>query len=201
MLWIWIGFITLLLLFLALDLGVFHRHAHVVGFLHGMIPPEGKTLADTTAGTCASMLVMYVAVGRRLSYPLKLVTTNSHVFVRWDGQNHDMPAWRETFNIEGTGEGISFPDDDYYKTWPIPINDEQVKASRYLLSLGPAEELAMFLAARGHSGEDHGQYAFAARCYESAVGYDPSRPGYRQWFAASARNVPDYEPRTPRCGC
>jgi tellurite resistance protein TerC len=31
MLWMWIGFIALVLLFLALDLGVFHRKAHVVG--------------------------------------------------------------------------------------------------------------------------------------------------------------------------
>jgi len=30
MLWIWLGFLALVLLFLALDLGVFHRHAHVV---------------------------------------------------------------------------------------------------------------------------------------------------------------------------
>ena len=30
MLWIWLGFITFVLLLLALDLGVFHRHAHVV---------------------------------------------------------------------------------------------------------------------------------------------------------------------------
>ena len=31
MIWIWIGFITFVLLMLALDLGVFHRKAHVVG--------------------------------------------------------------------------------------------------------------------------------------------------------------------------
>jgi len=30
MLWVWLGFIALVLLMLALDLGVFHRHAHVV---------------------------------------------------------------------------------------------------------------------------------------------------------------------------
>lgn len=30
MLWIWVGFITFVLLMLALDLGVFHRHSHVV---------------------------------------------------------------------------------------------------------------------------------------------------------------------------
>src|SRR6476660_8590915 len=30
MLWIWVGFVALVLSFLALDLGVFHRTAHVV---------------------------------------------------------------------------------------------------------------------------------------------------------------------------
>ncbi len=30
--WHWVGFIACVLVFLALDLGVFHRHAHVVGF-------------------------------------------------------------------------------------------------------------------------------------------------------------------------
>src|SRR5688572_18328366 len=30
MIWIWLGFITLILVLLALDLGVFHRKAHVV---------------------------------------------------------------------------------------------------------------------------------------------------------------------------
>src|SRR4051794_13347619 len=30
MIWVWLGFLALILLFLALDLGVFHRKAHVV---------------------------------------------------------------------------------------------------------------------------------------------------------------------------
>ena len=30
MIWLWVGFISLILLILALDLGVFHRNAHVV---------------------------------------------------------------------------------------------------------------------------------------------------------------------------
>ena len=37
-----------------------------VAFIHGMIPTAGQTTADTPGGTCASMPVMYVAVGRRL---------------------------------------------------------------------------------------------------------------------------------------
>jgi hypothetical protein len=48
-------------------------------------------------GTCASMPVLYVAVGRRLGYPLHLVSTKGHLFARWDdGQTR--------LNIEGTTE-------------------------------------------------------------------------------------------------
>src|SRR5256885_860400 len=34
--WHWVGFIVCVLIFLALDLGVFHRHAHVVRFREAM---------------------------------------------------------------------------------------------------------------------------------------------------------------------
>ena len=150
-----------------------------VAFLHGMIPAEGKTTADTSGGTCASMPVMYVAIVRRLGYPLKLVTTHGHVFVRWDGKDHPNPAWRERFNIEGSGGGFSSYDDEHYMTWPKKITAQEVRANGYLVSLTPKQELAMFLAARGHCGLDNGQLAFAARCYENAYRYHtlPGLPG------------------------
>ena len=44
-------------------------------FLHGMID-------DANGGTCASMPVMYVAVGRRLGYPMSLVLAKTHIFAR-----------------------------------------------------------------------------------------------------------------------
>jgi len=78
-------------------------------FIHGMID-------DPNGGTCTSMPVMHVAVGRRLGYPLRLVLTRAHIFVRWDdGQ--------ERFNVESTGEGgtDSYPD-EHYKTWPEKWN-------------------------------------------------------------------------------
>jgi hypothetical protein len=56
--------------------GFFARTDHV--FLSGLLGPERR-------GTCSSMPVLYVAVGRRLGYPLKLVTTKGHLFVRWEG--------------------------------------------------------------------------------------------------------------------
>jgi hypothetical protein len=45
-------------------------------FLHGLTQGRG--------GTCLSMPVAYVAVGRRLGYPLKLVTAKGHLFARWE---------------------------------------------------------------------------------------------------------------------
>jgi len=172
-----------------------------VAFLHGMVPPEGKTVDDMPGGTCASMPVLYVAVGRRLGYPLKLVTTNAHVFVRWDGLasggwGHPNPKWRERFNIEGTGEGISFPDDDYYKTWPKPSTERAIQANRYLVSLDAPSELALFMAARGHVWYDHGAFGFAARAYENAHRSDPYRELYPQWFGLAVSQFPEYEPIT-----
>ncbi|MEX0652957.1 MAG: hypothetical protein WD534_14215 [Phycisphaeraceae bacterium] len=167
-----------------------------VAFLHGMIPAPGQTISDTAGGTCASMPVMYVAIGRRLGYPLKLVTTNSHIFVRWDGEDHPDPAWREQFNIEGAGEGFASFEDDYYTTWPFSVTDHEVRVNRYLIPLTPMEEFAAFLAARGHVGEDNGQFAFAARSYENAYRYDPSRPAHRAWFMQAAART-DYRPITP----
>ena len=167
-----------------------------VAFLHGMIPAAGKTTADTPGGTCASMPVLYVAIGRRLGYPLKLVTTHGHIFVRWDSKGHPNPAWRDRFNIEGAGGGFSSYDDEHYTTWPKKVTADEVRAYGYLVSLTPKEELAMFLAARGHCGLDNGQTAFAARCYENACRYDARRPCYRAWFLDAASRC-RYRPATP----
>ncbi len=47
-------------------------------FRHGLMDDEGK------GGTCASMPVVYVSVGRRIGLPLYLVMTRGHAFFRWD---------------------------------------------------------------------------------------------------------------------
>ena len=51
-------------------------------FLHGLT-------GATRQGTCSSLPVLYVAVGRLLGYPLKLVTTKGHLFVRWEDSGHN----------------------------------------------------------------------------------------------------------------
>ena len=43
-------------------------------FLHGLLTGHG--------GTCVTMPILYVALDRRLGYPLKLVLAKSHIFCR-----------------------------------------------------------------------------------------------------------------------
>ncbi len=126
-------------------------------FIHGMI--------DGPGGTCASMPVLYVAVGRRLGYPLKLVEAPGHYFVRWedlDGQRFGLP---ERFNIEGAGEGIGSYPDDFYRTWPREWKPYDEPGGWYLKSLSPVEELACFLATRGSCLEDNGRLKEALQVF------------------------------------
>ena len=84
------------------------------GLLHGLLGPR-------RLGTCASMPVLYVAVGRRLGYPLKLVASKGHLFLRWEDS-------KERFNFEGTNDhGGSFFSDAHYQQWPFPISEQEMK--------------------------------------------------------------------------
>ena len=146
-------------------------------FIHGLVD-------DTNGGTCASMPVAYVAVGRRLGYPLKLVQTKAHVFVRWDDG-------KERFNIEGAGNGFSSNPDDYYKSWPMKSTDAEVKANRYLISLSPAEELGDFMASRRHCLLENGKDKEAFAAYAQAHRLAPLDPAYHAWMReAEARFNP-----------
>lgn len=109
-------------------------------FLHGAILGEG--------GTCASLPVVSVAVGRRLGYPLKLVATATgsagHLFVRWDGPG-------ERFNFEANNEAMDCPPDDYYRNHPKgPIPAPLERLGFLLVSQTPTHELSGFMAERGH---------------------------------------------------
>lgn len=129
-------------------------------FIHGIV--------QGTGGTCASLPVVFVAVGRRLGYPLKLAQAKSHYYVRWDD-----PVTGEQFNIDGSGDGFSFYDDDHYKEWPHHIEPEELEKGNYLKSLSPREELSMFLTTRGDSLRENGRWDEALAAYEQAVRVAP----------------------------
>ena len=148
-------------------------------FLTGLLGPDRK-------GTCSSMPVLYVALGRELGYPLSLVSTKGHLFVRWEGDG-------ERFNIEATGHGLNRFDDDYYRHWPFEITSEEEQAEGYLRSMSRAEEVAAFLSIRGMCFSEAGKMQQAAEAFEAATRLSPYCASYKRMLAslqnALAQNV------------
>ena len=139
-------------------------------FIHGMI-------GNGAGGTCVSMPVLYVAVGRRLGYPLFLVNAKQHIFCRWQSPT-------ESMNIEATSRGLITRKDDFYMSWPKPIDASEVETGQYLKSLTMAESFAAFLAARGHCLEDNGHRDEAVSSYSLAVRMSPRNKQYKTFLAA-----------------
>jgi hypothetical protein len=122
-------------------------------FIHGITHGAG--------GTCASLPVLYAAVGRRLGYPLRIVQGARHLFLRWDESDAESPLARDRFNIETTASGIVSHPDRFYEQWPFPHPDPDVDPRYYLRSLTPREELASFLCIRSIVLMDNGKFVQA----------------------------------------
>lgn len=177
----------MLITVLQLDLGVHYNMDRVDNpdfrnskdlFLHGLVNSDN-------GGTCVSMPVLYVAVGRRLGYPLSLVFAMEHVFCRWEGNG-------ERLNIEGSMRGMeSFPD-EYYRTWPLPIEDQWVVDGQFLKSLTPQETLADFMASRGHCLGGHGKYHESLKCYQTSAKLMPQLKAY-QYFVQGTEALIEFE--------
>lgn len=166
---------------LQLDLGVHYNMERVRDpdfgnskdqFIHGMVNCEN-------GGTCVSMPVLYVAVARRLGYPLKLVLAHDHVFCRWDDGQGTVK------NFDGASRGLHSDPDEHYGQWPRPITDEELEHREFLVSLTPEEELATFLAARGHCFADNRRWQEAREMYVAAAELFPSSTAC-QYFVALA---------------
>jgi len=125
-------------------------------------------IMDGIGGTCGSIPVLYVAVGRRLGYPLRLVKAARHLFVRWDDPDGKHWLHSDRFNVEATAPGVHFVPDEHYRTWPHAISDEDVDAGIFLRSLSAREELAEFVATRGYCLRANGQLADAVKALAEA---------------------------------
>ena len=117
-------------------------------FIHGLMDNDDPRKAF--GGNCVSLPVTYVAVARRLGYPVKLVCSKEHIFCRWEGANHPNAKWRDRFNFDGAGNGFSIDSDEFYLSWPRKSTPDQVELCDWLKSLTPQQELATFVAHRGH---------------------------------------------------
>jgi regulator of sirC expression with transglutaminase-like and TPR domain len=102
-------------------------------FIHGLLTDFG--------GSCVTMPLMYVALGRRLGYPLHLVATRDHYFVRWEGQG-------ERFNVEATAPGFALRNDAHFREWPKHVTDQEVARGIYLKNLTRRDELAAMVFMR-----------------------------------------------------
>jgi Transglutaminase-like superfamily len=127
-------------------------------FLHG--------LTQKRKGTCASLPVLMVAVGRRCGYPLYLVACKGHLLCRWDDG-------KERFNLETACEGADSPPDAYYRHWPHPCDDEELGSEKYLKSLTPQEELGVFCQLRAACLQENGRTREATKAYEVALRFFP----------------------------
>ena len=168
------------------NLGVRYNHAFMQGeydatdsrnlFIHGLLSGHG--------GTCATMPVLYIALGRRLGYPLKLVPAKEHFFVRWDEPGG------ERFNIEATSAGFTPRPDSHYRQWPIPISDKEMKRGYYLRSLQPREELVHSLDGRIACLIEHLKFGDALLACFLTARLAPELPGVQErwaWITIMAR--------------
>jgi hypothetical protein len=154
--------------------GTFYADARDV-FLHGLTGPP-------MTGTCSSMPVLYVAVGRRLGYPLRLVSTKNHLFLRWE-------SGTSRLNMDATGRGFSSFEDDHYKTWPYTVTEDEIQANAYLRSMTPEEELASFLSMRGHALMALQRYPQAIAAHREALRLAPGIRGYQVVLSLAEREA------------
>jgi hypothetical protein len=157
-------------------------------FIFGILQGDG--------GTCASMPVLYAAVGRRLGYPIKLVRVKKHLLCRWD-------TIAERFNIEGSCRGLNCYPDDYYRTGMYQTNPERERAYGYLRSLTPREELAGFLSERAFCWYEVGMLREAVECFAWAAELQPEEQtaaaqwcmrAHHEWKAKVRARLPPHIP-------
>jgi hypothetical protein len=140
-------------------------------FLHGILSGHG--------GTCVTLPVLYIVLGRSLGYPLHLVQAKEHLFARWEEPGG------ERFNIECTSLGFRAPDDDHYRHSPKPLTAQDLASGQFLRNLTPREVLALFLKERGQCLMDHLRLdeSLEAFCYSNQLA--PSVPGLQYAWATA----------------
>ncbi|MBY0524960.1 MAG: transglutaminase-like domain-containing protein [Gemmataceae bacterium] len=150
-------------------------------FIHGVIQGDG--------GTCATLPIIYTAVGRRLGYPIKLVSSQSrmsgHLFCRWhDGQ--------EQLNIEATAQGLSTPSDDDYRNDAPGLYPKLEQTAFHLVSMTPRREMANFLMQRGLRWQELDMFGLAAESFIFACSLAPEIVGALAVFGKAMNHWMDF---------
>lgn len=138
-------------------------------FLHGF--------TQKRQGSCASLPVLAVAVGRRCGYPVYLVSCKGHLFFRWEDND-------ERFNVEAAMQGVDSKPDSYYRQWPYPIDDAEMESEKYLKSLSPAEEFGIFASLRAACLQENGSLNEATEAYRLALNSFPDSKHLRAYLSS-----------------
>ena len=117
-------------------------------------------------GSCSSLPVLFVALGRRLHYPVFLAHTKGHLYCRWDDG-------RESFNIEMTGQGVDTPPDSFYRGMPYNPSPDDIVKEGMLRNLTNGESLGLFLEISAMNREAHGDMDLAFLFYGLALRLRP----------------------------
>jgi hypothetical protein len=166
-------------------------------FIHGVL--------DGPGGTCGTLPVVLIAVGRRLGYPLSLVHARGekygHSFARWDEPNG------ERFNIELGPDSFACPPDGHYRTGSHAQGRYRTKPEWeargiVLKSNTRREELAAFMATRSVCWDKLGNGRRAAEAMAWATAFAP-RHDYarslgqllRKWLDRLTERMPPGFPR------
>jgi hypothetical protein len=137
-------------------------------------------LGPARTGTCASLPVLYVAIGRRLGYPMFLVPAQNHLFARWD----DGKGIRVNLEAANTGGFTTHPD-SHYRAWPFPISPAEEKSRGYLVNLDSSGMLAVFLGNRAQCLMAAGRNREAAIAAAGAYRLAPDLAGSAECLQAA----------------
>lgn len=171
---------AMLITVLQQDLGVHYNLQRMqdMSMTHGEDVLMPGLLSDLREGTCTSMPVLYVAIGRRLGYPMYLVATRGHYFARWETKDGKV-----RFNMEATAKGLTCDSDEFYKGWPYKLTQDDLNSGQFLRNLTSAEEMAGFLELRGAVLDAlQNRMPEAELAYVEAHALMPNNPMHMGWM-------------------
>jgi hypothetical protein len=131
-------------------------------------------------GTCASMPFLYLAIGRRLGYPVNLVSAPEHLFVRCEEPNGDH------LNVEATAVSrFKTPPDEYYRDKVKAVDrDSEISQAGWLRPLSNKEIVGHSLFSRLACLTSAGRYDEELKTWDVAAKYLPDTPRWRETVQA-----------------
>lgn len=149
-------------------------------FIHGII--------DLRKGTCVSLPLIYIAIGQRLGYPIRAVTTPGHVFCRWDD-----PETGERLNIEAANQGgLTDHPDEYYRHWPYEVDPRWEHEHHILKSLTMRQHASVMVGSLGAYYVEKQDFPAAIRWDGLACWLDPAN---RSEFVSLCMTIDHISPR------